>query len=309
MVAAALAAMTVGAYAGVADAYNVYDLSISVKTTTGKAGSASHETEYSYYGKGEATDWWYNDDEFKTGGPFDEILVKNSKSDAKKHGEYTIKQKAIDGLTLEKQEMLKELLEDYRDHDPEDNGGAWCLRIKWPIPAACYRASASKSLKAYAISDSCCAEDWKFDVYAKSASLNNFILLWKDSKTVNYGTIDFSFLYRIGGIEEKATKVEGFAVADFVGGAFKDGSLWMAGQGCFDKKNALVKNVSGNVAGYLGASVCPLNCCESPYAYAYDCEGNDIDGIELGTIHTAAYGTWSLKYNASATKKLNAIED
>ena len=321
MVAAALAAMTVGAYAEEEDeltsAY-VYDLSISVKTTKGKAGKDS-KTDYNYYGKG-ADGWWYDDDEFTT-GPWAFIVSPNSKSDAKKHGPFTIKQADINKLPYTAQQDLAEILEPYTDLDPSDNGGAWCLRIKWLIPAECYRVSASKSLKAYAISDSCCAEDaWAFLLFAKTAHLNNLVQMYQEGvDAVNcYGAMAFNFLYRIGGVRENATKVEGFANAEFKAdyGALAGGYLAMAGQGSFDKKNALVKNISGNVAGYLGASSCPANCCESDYAFAYDCNGDEIIGDitemtideindALKAIPTAAYGSWSLKYNASATKKLN----
>lgn len=328
MVAAALAAMTVGAYAEeeeeTSGAY-VYDLSISVKTTKGKAGKSA-KTDYNYYGKG-ADGWWYNDEEFTT-GPWAYIKTANKGSAAGKHGPWTIEQKAVDALDFADQMELAGILEPYTDLDPSDNGGAWCLRIKWLIPAECYRVSTSKSLKAYAITDSCCESQadgeglgWQFVLFAKSSwALNNIVQLWEDGEDAKtcYGTLTFDFLYRIGGVGEKATKVEGYATSEFKEdyGAFAGGNLKMAGQGSFDKKNGLMKSISGNVAGYLGASSCPANCCESDYAFAYDCDGVEIIGEligmtieeineELKAIPTAAYGSWSLKYNASATKKLN----
>ena len=83
-------------------------------------------------------------------------------------------------------------------------------------------------------------------------------------------------------------------------------TLTFAGFGSYDQKNERVTSVSGNFAGLqtppkyaktgCGGEKCPSadwwNCCPLAYAGAPD-------------DASVAYGSWSVKYNSSATKKFD----
>ena len=77
--------------------------------------------------------------------------------------------------------------------------------------------------------------------------------------------------------------------------------LKFAGLGSYDTKNGRVKNVSGNVAGWVTGDP-TIETCDYHYAFVADpcdyfgklCE----DAVEgQGDEHLAAYGSWSLKYS------------
>lgn len=118
---------------------------------------------------------------------------------------------------------------------------------------------------------------------------------FKDVFTQADITIDLGHI-----IGTKATQYETKGIATFNA---KDPSvkytLTFAGLGSYDQKLAVVKSVSGNFAGtaaspyYVGKGVCV------PADY-WTC------AIQLAcapTDDSVAYGTWSVKYNSSASKK------
>ena len=95
-------------------------------------------------------------------------------------------------------------------------------------------------------------------------------------------------------------KVEAF-------GTFGDGLNW-AGFGAWDAKKVRVSKISGGIAGCWGA---PYDC--SSYdadnkQYTEDCPAYKLcdDDMKDDYTKTAAYGTFSIKYNASKAKKLAA---
>gem|GEM_PF-3195072 len=81
-------------------------------------------------------------------------------------------------------------------------------------------------------------------------------------------------------------------------------TLTFAGFGSYDKKYKRVKSVSGNFAGLqnpprYAKTICGTRC---PPADFWDCCCLTYAG--LPTEDSVAYGSWSVKYNSSATKKL-----
>ena len=82
--------------------------------------------------------------------------------------------------------------------------------------------------------------------------------------------------------------------------------LTFAGFGAFDKKTGLVTSVSGSFAGkqtpprYNG-KIGTLSCPPADY---WDCQTLLLKGDP--TASSVAYGNWSVKYNASYSKKLAA---
>jgi hypothetical protein len=108
-------------------------------------------------------------------------------------------------------------------------------------------------------------------------------------------------------IGKKANQYELAGTAEFEFDASDIGqkySLYFAGFGSYDQKKERVSSVSGNFAGLqtppryaktgCGGERCPAgdwwNCC--PLAFA----GQPLDA-------SVAYGSWSVKFNSSATKK------
>jgi hypothetical protein len=87
--------------------------------------------------------------------------------------------------------------------------------------------------------------------------------------------------------------------------------LKFAGLGSYDTKNGRVKNVSGNVAGWVTGDP-TIETCDFHYAYVADpcdyfnklCE-DAVDG--QGDEHLAAYGTWSLKYSKKVSGGTKSI--
>jgi len=82
--------------------------------------------------------------------------------------------------------------------------------------------------------------------------------------------------------------------------------LTFAGFGSFDKKNHRVTSVSGNFAGTqtpprYGKK---LNNVACPPADYWTCDTLAYAGAPMDP--SVAYGTWSIKYNASATKKFES---
>ena len=115
-------------------------------------------------------------------------------------------------------------------------------------------------------------------------------LFWiaKDKIILN-DEIEIDHLYRIG---KKNEKVE-FA-ANY-------GALRLAGTGSFDAKNMKVKSVSGSVAGLWLAQ---YDCADETLS-SY-CPNYGICDLDLGVDETVAYGTFTIKYNASTSKKFAA---
>ena len=81
-----------------------------------------------------------------------------------------------------------------------------------------------------------------------------------------------------------------------------NGEFVAAGMGSVDTKKALVKSISGNVVGAIAAPECEDECkdYDNDLRFGSVCEDAEIvDGA-----NTVAYGSWSLKYNSSLSKKL-----
>ena len=90
-------------------------------------------------------------------------------------------------------------------------------------------------------------------------------------------------------------------------------TLVFAGFGSYDAKNRRMNSVSGNFAGlqdvprYAKTFTCNGVTTRCPVADWYDCCTLGYAG--LPAEYSVAYGSWSVKYNSSATKKLMANRD
>jgi len=174
------------------------------------------------------------------------------------------------------------------------SAGQWCQTFTYKAGNLCYRAAGSKKFTARVVVNDCCGEEFIGEYTDKN----------KDGENC---TIGFKFINRFGATTlAKSTKIEVFGyVGDDVASA--DDSIdqfTIAGQGTW--KDKLVKvdgedvkgisNISGNIVGVLAAPTCET-CCRNPVdATAWSC-----DEVEDSSLATAAYGTWSIKFNKSAS--------
>lgn len=140
--------------------------------------------------------------------------------------------------------------------------------------------------------------------------------LTKPAKTVVYNNTKFIKGLPVANVIGKnANQFEMGGTAEFNVTDPKDMTqiykLTFAGFGSFDQKNGRPKSVSGNFAGMQtmpkypgkatiqGATGCVDTWC--PVANYWNC-GSELKGDKS----SVAYGTWSIKYNSAASKKLTA---
>ncbi len=150
----------------------------------------------------------------------------------------------------------------------------------------CYRETGKVNLVGYAYTCDCSCY----------ALMEANILLW-DKKTKDYYIDDepvgWQFINVIG---KKSNKVEGaFMLSSEY--AFLVG----AGFGSFDTKNYIVKNMSGNVAGYGSGPSCLDVDCEDFTSGAYVCEDDGIYWDE--TVPTVYFGSFAFSYSKNDSKK------
>ncbi len=151
----------------------------------------------------------------------------------------------------------------------------------------CYRVISSKSYKGYYWNCSCECDAFEgniLDLFDKKT----------DEMVVIGETVTWDILGRIG---KKNTDIEAYGtIAD---------SIYIMGFGKWDAKNGRVSSISGNVQAELLAPVCVVACAPGGVALPYDlCIPNTQ--LLVGTI---GYGSFSIKYNSSASKKLAANAD
>ena len=281
MIVAAVATM-----AGALVAADGYDFTASVKTTKGKYGS--QKTTYKVNcGTDDAGIYWWdgagylNDNEAKK-------AVKAMDNDEKMMF-------AIGTLGYDPARTDNEGKNDYGWREYYKGKTRWCYTFSFSYKADdCYRVAGSRKLKGVVAIDDCCGGTWEFITPYGAWASNDFGL---DEKT----ELTRDLFYRFGGVSlEKATKVEyagqigsfGSAVSDY-----PDQNFALAGQGAWDSKNGILKNISGNIVGILMNPDCESCCDYNQAATVFDCDGTYNDAPE----GTAAFGTWSMKYNKKYT--------
>ena len=270
MIVAAVATM-----AGALVAADGYDFTASVKTTKGKAGS--QKTTYTVNLGHDGTQYWWDAMGF-TDANAGKRYINSLKNDEK--ADYAWNELGFDGVNTDW--PLKEV---YKGKE------RWCTTFKFSETAYdCYRVAGSQKLKGVVTIDACCNGTWEF--FSAEGYLADSL-----AQGGVEDEISTALLYRFGGITPtKATKVE------YVGsiGNFGDiGSFALAGQGAWDTKNDIIKNISGNIVGVLQNSDCEYCCDYNVPAIVFECSTDD----ELISVYqdtpdgTAAFGTFSLKYN------------
>jgi hypothetical protein len=293
MIAAAAAAMIGGVFA------EGYDFTASVKTTKGKEGSA--KTTYRVgVGQDDTGNYWWKDLGFTTEKEAKQYVKKLSNDDKAAFAlinlgfvpgvfdNYpTSANKSVDGTT------------DYNHQEHYKNKWQWCYTFKFTVKDEdCYRVPGSAKLKGIVVMDECC-DVWEFVDYDFGTTI------LADDAGDGIVEIAHPLLYRIGGVSlSKANKVE-------VTGTFGDaqgyvgnviGSFAYAGQGSYDVKNGRITKVSGNIVGVLENPDCEECCDDNQLAIVFECEDDDdwltsYQDDDAQIVGTAAFGTFSLKYN------------
>ena len=128
-----------------------------------------------------------------------------------------------------------------------------------------------------------------------------------------YVTLDASQDMWLGRYGKSAQKVAAYWMPELLHNQWIDA----AGFGTFDVKNLRIKSVSGNAVAMLAPidEVLTTNTCGDKNGEKFFCAIGFMctkwadwccDGCYAGVELVPASGTWSIKYNASATKKANA---
>lgn len=150
----------------------------------------------------------------------------------------------------------------------------------------CYRVISSKSFKGYYYGCECDCESFEantLDLFDKKTG----------AAIVDGGTITWDMIYRIG---KSKTDVE----ASFSFDGDSDNVEFAAmGFGKYDAKNARVSSINGSVLAYLDTPICGDECGSIP-STPFDLCDPTTAVVEAQTI---AFGTFSIKYNSSASKK------
>lgn len=273
MIAAALAAMVGGAYADTAYTFNA-----SLKTTVGKSGKVT--TTYNL-GEDVGGVFWYADSAVTN-----LMATMPSYFTTKRVGGRTIP--ALSNLAKRDNAWLVANIAPLAATYNKKSAGKWCETLK-VTDEGCYRVAGTKKFKAVVQgADFCCSELTTIADGGDALSITS------------------ELAQRFGGLTyEKAKK------AEFVGTVTGDGiddGLYIAGQGSIGKvldssdmsQKDGIASISGNVVGILVAPECEYCCSDNQAAVAFRCDDNPGDV----NLTTAAFGTFSLKYNAKATKAL-----
>ena len=291
MIVAAIAAMAGGA---IADTNTAYTFTATLKTTKGKSGKVT--TTYNL-GADATGEFWYSNrvvsalitadtnnmyfTDKKVGGR----PVKALTAEAKKNADWLLNTLRIESLATTYNKK---------------SAGKWCDTVK-VTKEGCYRVAGTEKIKAI-VGGGCCG-----DPAFKTLTDEDGELMGDDI------SIGMALVNRFGGLSYKtAKKAEIFATVN-------TDQLYLAGQGSIGKttvaflddanevvvksKEDGITSLSGNIVGFLPAPACEY-CCSAPDpAIAFVCgDENDNEALD-----TAAYGTFSLKYNAKVTKS-NAEE-
>lgn len=271
MIAAALAAMVGGAYADTAYTFNA-----SLKTTVGKSGKVT--TTYNL-GEDAGGVFWYDDTAVVT-------LTTNAANAAyfttKKIGSKTVL--ALSSAAKKDNGWLSQYIVPLAATYNEKSAGKWCETFK-VTEEGCYRVAGTEKIKDIVVGDICCE-----DLTGQDPDLG----LSLDSRVQRFGGLTYATAKKAEILADVAGSNCGFFIAGqgSIGKVLDDADLDTPVEG--------VTSLSGNIVGYLAAPECEYCCTDNQPAIAFVC-GDDAGDVSL---MTAAYGTFSIKYNAKATKDL-----
>ena len=285
MIVAAVAAMVGGAFADTA-----YTFSATLKTTKGKSGKVT--STYNLGMNPADGKFWYEDtaaaaliadEEANT-----QLAAKDRYFTTKKVGGRTVP--ALTAKAKKDADWLSRNIAPLAATYNEKSAGKWCDTFKL-TEEGCYRMAGTEKVKDILVGDICCAA-----LVGQDADLGLSI----------DATASLDGVQRFGGLTYAAAK-KAEIFAEVTGTDVT--TMYLAGQGSIGKvldtsnPDTTVEGVtslSGNIVGVITAPECEFCCSANLPAVAFVC------GTVAGdnALDTAAYGTFSIKYNAKATKEL-----
>lgn len=132
---------------------------------------------------------------------------------------------------------------------------------------------------------------------AESAVADAKFYFWATHAQVSYcdATLCFSDVVRFGAAASSSSK----KVATKIAIASDPIDLVGAGFGTYDWKNGRLLSLNGYIAGLVDAPVCSVKCADPQVAYGF----NLCDDETMQPDAVPAYGTWTVKYNSTASRK------
>ena len=313
--AAAAIAGVAGAIPTAPTAGVVYNASFSLKTTVGKGGSDTQNYTLGHDGGSPAT-FWYEDPSLAAyidaTDPSNIKLIDTVNFKFKKVGKVNVPTLTNDGL--KNQAVLNDLIAVAPAY-PMKSAGKYCLTFK-STDTVCYRVAGTISYSGFMFDDECLGTlvggaaaqledplvnafgaatdvDWinfkvkstKAEVYADNIVPSLF--LWKNDKTL--GVVPAEILDNNKGVRTfTVLSIAGHGSYGYVYDDTNKKADWPG-----------VTALSGNVVGLANQPECVYCCTPNQPAVIFDC-----CGYVIAQPDTAVFGTFSIKYNGSLTKKL-----
>lgn len=162
------------------------------------------------------------------------------------------------------------------------------------IGSSVYRKQGTAKITGWLWNSDDCTGNCDLDFGASNADGNapRMALTWNKK----YGFVAAPSIF-VAQIDKKGNKLESW-------GGLNDGvaiDIKFAGFGSYDTKKNYIKSLSGSFAGTLENELIGSACTVGAGGYAiYDC----MAYVYAAGVPTAAYGSWSIKYNKSASKKV-----
>jgi hypothetical protein len=329
MVVAAIAAM-IGEVKAV-DYY--YDFTATLTTTTGKEGNEIKTTHYVGLGKDNASNtWWYDDPQFveTADGKFKTADIGGKTVNALKKGnkQYPWKINTSVIKTDEAKEELALMLgyvpfapvkkdkrgvtgdTDYNDQKEYKGKLVWCetFSFKTIEDAECYRVKGSKKISATIEIDDLCDDGTIIEANGDDYDFTlQFLNFFGSQEVGKANSVEALFTFDsddsgYGNLDNADGTNFGFALAGQ--GTWKE-KLFSHKENGANVDYWGVDSISGNIVGYLAAPDCEACCADESKALAFECDEDPNDRVENWDLPTAAYGTWTMKFNKKMTIEEN----
>ena len=326
MIAAAAAAMIGGVHATAMDdaveqlataGDYIYDFSATLTTTTGTEGKGWKETYTVNLGKDSTGKWWYDDAIFTTsadgkfksakfgGKTVEKALKAGSKQYPWKLNTSVIKSDE-DKMALAAALGFDGVNTKYDVQQQYKKKLVWCetFKYKYEYPGECYRVKDTLKVKAALIIDDFCDDGTIVEANGDDYDFTLQFLNFFGSQDVDKATsVEALFTYDsedsgYGNLDEADGTNFGFALAGQ--GTWK-AKLFTVKESGLTWEFSGIDSISGNIVGYLPAPDCEACCADAVKALAFECDLDPNDRVPAYDLPTAAFGTWSMKFNKKAT--------
>lgn len=296
MIAAAAAAMVSGVFA-----VPTYDFSANVKTTSARTGMQISRYQV-YLGEDSLSGlYWYDVMTKLDGTPFADwndakmYVMRLSMADKADYAAYVLMMGGVmtgNTITWGEQTIYQRRRQ-------------WCGQFMFTErDDDCYRVAGSLRLSGDVTIDGCCTGVWEF-------TDESYVNALEEGWLLNTQEITPLLLVRFGGLTPGMARSVEFAgdigqYSFYQQGGFGYGVWALAGQGQWDVNNDRISSINGDIVGIIAPPECDVCCGQSGAAICFICDPVALDDYldyEIDPDYdivpdTAAFGTWSLRYNA-----------